>query len=182
MHPRCFHYLIFILMVERILMLALISSRTAVGRIVGIRSGSHVVGRSGTTGHPAGDLCLSLSPWIHRSGSQAVDLLPWIGGEQVILILWESTLQSRLVIISQVGIENPKVLIICRFRVDAAVGIFRGIFFDRVGIVKGISTGLLLYLLVCLLASVQVFLIYWASSVFGTRYISSGAPSIWLGF
>ena len=25
-------------------------------------------------------MCVSLSPWIHRSGSQAVDLLPWIEG------------------------------------------------------------------------------------------------------
>ena len=84
MHPRGFHYLIFILMVKRILLLALISSRTAVG-FVGIRSGSYVVGRSGERGHPAAAgqrasfVCVSLSPWIHRNGSQAVDLLPWIG-------------------------------------------------------------------------------------------------------
>ena len=90
MHPRGFHDLNFILMVKRILLLALISSRTAA---VGIRSGSHVVGRSGEKGHPAAagrsvsSVCVSLSPWIHRSRSQAAGLLPWIGGGgQVILI------------------------------------------------------------------------------------------------
>ena len=44
---------------------------------------------------------------------------------------------------------------------------FRGIFFDRVGIIEGISTDLWLYLRVYLLSSVQVLLISWASSVFG---------------
>ena len=84
MHPRGFHYLIFILMIKRILLLALMSSRAAVG-FAGIRSGSYVVGRSGERGHPAAAgqqhfVSLFLSPWIHRSGSQAVDMLPWIGG------------------------------------------------------------------------------------------------------
>ena len=54
---------------------------------------------------------VSFSPWIHRSGSQAVGLLPWIrGGGQVIHVSLVSTLLSW-VVISQVGIENPKVLI-----------------------------------------------------------------------
>ena len=77
MHSRGFHYLIFILMV---ILLALISSRTAaVSRFfVGIRSGSHVLGRLGEKGHPAGDLCLSLRGsiglghrrWICYPGSE----------------------------------------------------------------------------------------------------------------
>ena len=80
MHHRGFHYLIFILMVTRILLIALISSRTAAA--VGVRSGSYVVGQSGGKGPPRGcGAALSLSPWIHRSGSQAVNLLPWIEGE-----------------------------------------------------------------------------------------------------
>ena len=89
MHPRVFHYLIFILIVKRILLpLALISSRTAAAVFVGIRYGSHVVGRSGEKGPPCGCSNVALSPWIHRSGSQAVGLLPWIGGGggQVIFI------------------------------------------------------------------------------------------------
>ena len=77
-------------MVKRIRLLALMSSRAAAVRcqIVGIRSGSRVVGRSGETGHPAGPrvtclslyLSLSLPPWTHRFGSQGVHLLLWIGG------------------------------------------------------------------------------------------------------
>ena len=51
-HPECIPgvSLISILTVKRILLLALISSRTAA---VGIRSGFYVVGRSGQKGHPA---------------------------------------------------------------------------------------------------------------------------------
>ena len=110
MHPQGFHYLIFILMVKRILLLALISSRTAVG-FVGIRSGSYVVGRSGERGHPApagqqhfvslslrGSIGLGHRRWVCYPGSE---------GEQVILILWASTVQSW-VIISQVGIKTRK--------------------------------------------------------------------------
>ena len=63
MHPRGFHYFIFILMVKRILLLALKSSRTAaVGRILsvfGLVLTSWVgPGKRATF---ARDLCLSLS-------------------------------------------------------------------------------------------------------------------------
>ena len=70
-------------MVKRILLLALISSRTAaVGRFIGIRSGSYVVGRSGKRGcgsAAAGDLSLSLylsvdpSIWVTGGGSVTLD-------------------------------------------------------------------------------------------------------------
>ena len=77
MHPRGFHYLIFIVMVKRILLLALVSSRTAA---VGIRFGSYVVGRSAEKGPPrgCGAVPLSLSP--------PVDPSVWVtGGESVTL-------------------------------------------------------------------------------------------------
>ena len=109
MHPRGFHYLILILMVKRVLLLALISSRTAaVGQIVGIRSGSYVVGRSGEEGPPHGSslsLSVDLSVWVTGGGSVTLDRR----GGQVIHIYLVLTLLSW-VIISHVGIENPKVL------------------------------------------------------------------------
>ena len=114
MHPRGFHYLIFILMVKRILLLALISSGSNSRFLSVLCRYSVWVSRRGSVrrkGPPRAGLrvCVSLSPWAHRSGSQAVDLLPWIE-RGIMLILWVSTLQSW-VIISQVGIKNPKVLI-----------------------------------------------------------------------
>ena len=68
-------------MVKRILLLALISSRTAVG-FVGIWSGSYFVGRSGERGHPAAAgqqhfVCVSLSVdpsvWVTGGGSVTRD-------------------------------------------------------------------------------------------------------------
>ena len=113
-------------------------------------------------------ICVSLSvdPSVLVTGGGSVTLDR--RGEQVIPITWVPTLLS-CVIISQVGIENPKVLVnlqISRGSGVLAFEIFRGIF-DRVGVVKGMPTGLLLYLRVYLLSSVQVLLISWASSVFG---------------
>ena len=109
MHPRGFHYFIFILMVKRILLLALISLRTAAASrfFVGIRSGSHVVGRSGEKSHLVG-VSLSVNPSVSVTGGGSVTLDR--RGKQVKLIIWVSTLLSW-VIISQVGIENPKVLV-----------------------------------------------------------------------
>ena len=48
-----------------------------------------------------------------------------------------------------------------------AIGIFRGTFFDRVGIVESISTGLLLYFRVYLRFSVQVLILVRILSIFG---------------
>ena len=81
MHSRGFHYLIFILMVKRIPLLALISSRTAVGSlsVFGLSLTSWVgPGKRATPRVTSRSLSLSL--WTHRSGSQAVGLFPWIGG------------------------------------------------------------------------------------------------------
>ena len=85
-HPRDFHYLIFILMVKRILLLALITSRAApvLCRFLPV-FGLGLTSWVGPGKRTTSDVCLS--PWIHRSGSQAVGLLPWIGGwGQVILV------------------------------------------------------------------------------------------------
>ena len=80
MHRRGFHYFIFILMVKRILLRTLISSRTAVV-LVGIRSGSHVVGRSRENGHPAG-VCVRLSLSLYLSislrGSTSLGHRRWV--------------------------------------------------------------------------------------------------------
>ena len=90
MHPRGFHYLIFILMVKRILLLALISSRTAVG-FVGVRSGSDVVGpgkgatrRLRVSALPS-CVCLSLRGSIGL-GHRRWICYPGSEGEQIILI------------------------------------------------------------------------------------------------
>ena len=78
-NPRVSHYLIFILMVKRIQLLALISSRTAVlFRFFGAIRWAHRKGaRRG-----CGSVCRSFSDRsIARSGSQAVGLSPWTEGQ-----------------------------------------------------------------------------------------------------
>ena len=78
MHPRGFHYMMFALMVKRVLLLALIPSRTA-AVFVGIRSGSYVVGQSGEKGPQRGCgaavcACLSLDPSVWVTGGGSVTL------------------------------------------------------------------------------------------------------------
>ena len=74
-----------------ILLLALISSRKAA---VDIRSGSHVVGRSGDKGHPAAAgrcVCLSIymsvgpSVWVTGGGSVTLDRSGGTGNTYVFL-------------------------------------------------------------------------------------------------
>ena len=59
-HPRGFNYWIFILMVKHILLLALISSRTAVGSLSEFGLGPTPWVGLGVKGHPAAAVSLSL--------------------------------------------------------------------------------------------------------------------------
>ena len=101
MHPRGFRYLIFISLTKQILVLALISSRTAMG-FVGIRSGSYVLGRSRERGHHAaagqqhfaGDLCLSLSLLVDPSS--------WVTGGGSVTLNWRGAGNAH-----SLGVNSP---------------------------------------------------------------------------
>ena len=107
-----------------------------------------------------------------RSVSGSSNRAVWVtGGESVTLDRGAGNLQFSLVptllflvIISQVGIENPIDLInlqISRGRWYVGTGEFSSTafgIFDRVGIAGGTSTGLSLYLRAYLLSSVQIMI------------------------
>ena len=155
MHLRGFHYLTFILVVKRILLLALISARTAA---VGIRSGSHVVGRPGEKGHlAAAGRCVRESLFLSLRGSIGLGhrrCVCYPGSEG-----WTGNAYFSGVNYPVLGDniirwdrkpENPhKSADFAWTLVSWQSGIFEytafSIFFDRVGIAEGISTGLWLY-------------------------------------